>query len=287
MRVAQSGQRFQDWFTQQWAIMWGKKISPEAVPWLMGPFGQIGGIADRFIEQLATDENLIIERNTTSQGLIPDFSVLNLTDKNHSSVAKPIIDFYEHTACYNLKLSVRWNPFFKLFGKLTNVLFSRRIEQLNIPLNNTEHADDIKSEIITLRNPSTGNIKYIVWYRTLISTGQVVYSGIYSTCVLPSGQTCVKAVFPLPKGNATVIMNPSVGVDGQLQLMSSGKKIGDAGFYFLLNDANGGYWAQFIRSFRDELTVYCVDDKLLAKQTLTLWGWSVVQFNYEIYKKTS
>lgn len=284
MRAAHKGQKFQDWFTQQWAIFWGRKITPDAVPWLMGPFGQTDGIADRFIDKLAAEEGLIVERNTTSGGLIADFNKLNLPKAAADSISPLVKDFYEHTSCYDLKLSVKWNPVFKIFGRLTNILFSRRIGQLNIPLDNSIEANRVNSEIIRLSDPVSGNVKYTIWYRTLTS-GQVVYSGIYSTCTLPSGQTCIKAVFPLPNGNATVIMSPSAGPGGALHLISSGKKFGEPGFYFLLNDSDGGHWAQFIRSFRDELMVHSKGDKIFARQTLTLWKMRVVQFNYEIERK--
>jgi hypothetical protein len=52
MRLAYPGQKFQDWFTQQWAIFWGKRIEPEDVSWLMGPFGKPGAIADEGIENV-------------------------------------------------------------------------------------------------------------------------------------------------------------------------------------------------------------------------------------------
>jgi hypothetical protein len=133
-----------------------------------------------------------------------------------------------------------------------------------------------------ISSPNSGKVKYTVWCRSYKSTGQVIYSGIYTTCILPSGETCIKAVFPLLRGNATVIMSPSVGPDGELRLDSSGKKFGDAGFYFLLNDSKGGYWSQYVRSFRDLLIVNSNEVNIYAEQTLTLWRQSVLRFNYEI-----
>ena len=65
------------------------------------------------------------------------------------------------------------------------------------------------------------------------STNKVIYSGIYTTCTLLSGITCIKAIFPLPKGNAIVILKPSVREQKELILNSSGEKFGDTGFYFL------------------------------------------------------
>ena len=284
MRLAYPIQKFQDWFTQQWVIFWGERIEPDAVPWLMGPFGKLGTIADDFVDQLAEEEDLIIERNSISHGIIPSIKELNLSDAESARLSQNIIDFYEKTTLYKLKLSIQWNPLFKIFGNLVMNLFSNRIKQLNIPTNNIERSNQINSEIIALKESKSGEVKYTIWYRTFISTGQVLYSGVYTTCTLPSGKICIKAVFPLPKGNATVIMSPSVGPNGELRLDSSGKKFGDPGFYFLLNDSRGEFWSQYISSFRDHLNVYCHEGTIFGEQTLTLWHQRVLRFNYEIHR---
>lgn len=79
-------------------------------------------------------------------------------------------------------------------------------------------------------------------------------------------------------------MRNLIGLHLQI-LKSSGKKFGDAGFYFLLNGSEGNYWAQFISAFRDRLTIYTAHDHILAEQILTLWYQKVVQFNYKIEQK--
>ncbi|GAA4379912.1 hypothetical protein [Hymenobacter koreensis] len=283
MGFAYPKQKFQDWFTQQWAIFWGTRIDPRAVPWLVGPLGSLGVIADHFVEKVAEQEGLVVERNATGQGLIPSMKELQLPGAEFARLSPAIVDFYEKTSLYRLAFRVQWNPLFKVFGKLVNYLFSHRIGQLNIPSNRAESSEQITSEIITLTDPGTGKVKYTVWYRTFKSTGQVLYSGVYSTCTLPSGEVCVKAVFPLPNGNATVILSPSVGPEGGLRLASSGKKFGAPGFYFLLKDANGKLWSQYVRSFRDQLDVRYHEGHLMAEQTLTLWHWRVLRFQYTIH----
>lgn len=285
MGLAYPVQKFQDWFTQQWAILWGRKIDPKEYPWLIGPFGNLNGIGEDFINQLAESENLIIERDTTSGGLISSIETLHLPATELSRLSPELIRFYEHTAQYDLHFSVRWNPFFKVFGHLLNILFSNRINQLNIPTKNVADTESIKSEIITLTDPGSNEIKYTIWLRASRSSGQIIYSGIYGTCTLASGKTCIKAVFPLPKGNATVILHPVVGANGSLTLESAGKKIGDAGFYFLLNDTKGNTWTHFIKSFRDRLIISAEKDHLSAEQTLTLWNKRVLTFNYKIELK--
>lgn len=285
MRLAYPVQKFQDWFTQQWAIFWGTKIDPNNYDWLMGPFGNLNGIGEDFIYQLATKEGLVVQRERNSQGLIPSVEMLNLSEVDLSKLSRTVIDFYENTSNYNLDINVKWNPFFKILGVLVNKLFSNRINQLNIPIDGDENLRSIKSEIITLVDAISGEAKYTVWLRSSATSSRVMYSGIYGTCKLPSGRTCIKAVFPLPQGNATVILNPSVGENGELILESSGSKIGDAGFYFLLKDVNDNYWTQFISSFHDKLIINSKNDEIFAEQVLTLWRQTVLKISYKIEPK--
>ena len=282
MNLAYGMQKFQDWFTQQWVILWGRKIKPEDYPWLLGPFGNLNGIGENFIYELAEKENLIIKRNSRSAGLLTSIETLDIDPEDLCRLSKNIVDFYEHTANYKLELNLRWNPFFKFFGYLVNRLFSARINQLNIPTENLSKTETLASEIITLTSPSTGEVKYTVWLRKFANSGKVIYSGIYGTCKIPSGKTCIKAIFPLPKGNATVIMTPIIGKNNELILYSSGRKFGDAGFYFLLNDSKDNFWAQYISSFTDRLVVSDNHYHLAAEQTLKLWKLHVATFNYKI-----
>ena len=285
MNLAFTMQKFQDWVTQQWVILCGRKINPKDYPWLIAPFGELNGIGEEFIYQLAEKENLVVIRNSNSKGLLNSINELNLTEGQLNQLSEKVINFYESTADYDLEFKVKWNPYFSFFGFLVNRLFSQRINQLNIPTKNIPQSEDLVSEIITLNNPKNNESNYTIWLRKFKTSGKVIYSGIYGTCVLPSGETCIKAVFPLPKGNATVIMKPNIGTENELILDSSGQKFGDAGFYFLLNDAKYNYWAQFISSFTDQLIVKENDNHLQAIQTLRLWNCNVSQFTYHIKKK--
>lgn len=285
MNLAYRMQNFQDWFTQQWVILWGRKINPNEYLWLIGPFGELNGIGEDFIFQLALKENLIVVRNTTSKGLLQSISKLHLTEEDLKKLSLKVIDFYEKTADYDLKFNVNWNPLFKVFGYLVNRLFSKRINQLNIPTENIKESENLISEIIELISNENKELKYTIWLRKFKSTGKVIYSGIYTTCTLPSNTTCIKAIFPLPKGNATVILKPSVGDKNELILDSSGVHFGDAGFYFLLNDAKGNYWSQYIKSFTDKLIVSEENENLVARQNLKLWNLKVANFEYRIKNK--
>lgn len=284
MNLAYRMQKFQDWFTQQWIILSGRKINPSEYVWLVGPFGEINGIGEIFIHQLAEKENLTIKRNSITKGLLDSISTLNLSENEIKKLPQEVINFYEKTSEYNLYFNVKWNPLFKILGYLVNKLFSQRINQLNIPIQNIHKPEKLFSEIIELISNETNELKYTIWLRKLQSTGKVIYSGIYTTCMLPSGIICIKAIFPLPKGNATVILKPSVGDKNEFILDSSGNKFGDAGFYFLLNDSKGNFWSKYIKSFTDKLILFNENGSLKANQTLRLWNLKVARFEYDMIK---
>lgn len=284
MGIANKKQNFQDWMTQQWVILFGRRIEKNEYEWLLGPFGHINGIGLKFIDQLAKEEQLIIEKNKNDKGLIFSINQLSLSKDDLNLLSNEVIDFYENTSNYDFDLKVFWNPFFKGFGILLKILFSNRIEQLNVPIENIKDSKALKSEIIHLLETNTGKVKRTIWLRRFKSTDQVVYSGVYDTCKIPSGLTCIKAVFPLPNGNATVILYPTVGKNGELILKSSGEKFGDSGFYFLLTDSKGNLWAKFIKAFKDKLVAIHKNDRIYVEQTLTLWNIKVLRFEYDIKK---
>lgn len=285
MSKAKSSQKFQDWFTQQWVILWGKKIESDNESWLLGPYGKPNVSGEDFISILAEDLNLKINRNVSNHGLISSIEDLSLDPSSLAKLSKEIIHFYENTGCYRFKIDVNWNPIFRVFGRLVSKLFSSRINQLNIPTMNFKDSAELTSEIISLNEPDSNQTVYTFWLRKIKNSGAVVYSGIYTITKIPTGESCVKAIFPLPNGNATVILKPTVSNKGELILNSSGRKFGDAGFYFLLHDSEDQNWSQYLRSFRDQLTVFKKGDQLYAEQKLTLWHFPVVRFKYELILK--
>lgn len=285
MSIASKNQSIQDWITQQWVILFGKQIDQSKHKWLLGPFGEINGIGSKFIEQLAKNENLSICKSNEPKGLLKSIEQLNLPSSDLNKLSKDVIDFYENTSNYEFDLTTKWNPIFLLFGHLLKLLFSNRLQQLNIPLSSNKNSREMNSEIVQLTDKATEKVKRIIWLRTFKQTFQVVYSGVYETCKIPNGKVCIKAIFPLPNGNATVILQPIVGKNGELILKSAGRKIGDSGFYFLLKDKKGNLWTKFIKSFKDSLTVSSENNKITANQELTFYGLKVLNFRYDIKKR--
>lgn len=294
MAFAYPSQRLQDWLSQQWVIALGRSIEPQAVPWLAAPYGMVDTIGDSYLERLAASEGLIIERAARRRrddgegdaaGLFT-IDQLGLDAGARARLHPEIAAFYERTTAFELEMWVLWSPWFWAGGDLLRRLYSRRLQQLNLPMNARETSRGLRSEIIRLRAAPSGEVRHTIWYRVLKSTGEALYSGLYGIVDLPGGERCLKIVFPLPRGNATEIFRIAVGPTSDFLLDTGGHRYGDPGFYFQLIDGRGRHHAQHIPSFRDRLRVYVDEDGILrADQVFTLWGRTVVELRYRMLRR--
>jgi hypothetical protein len=277
----------QDWITQVWVKVTGRTFNLKKDEWLVGPVGSTRLIKDRFIHDLAQKEDLQICPDERGAGLLESVDVFAFTEEEKIRLNPKVVDFYEHTSNYYFEIWSEWCGFFKPFGWLLSIIFSRRIQQLNLPLSSIESAKGINSNIIKLKERNSGETKYTVWYRTLKSTKHVIYSGVYTTSPVPNiPGKFLKVVFPLPNGNATVIMRKDVLPDGSLKLSSDGRKWGDNGFYFTLSNHNGKNWARFVKAMHEWITVYEDDESILrADHILKFHGLTFLQLHYKMMLK--
>lgn len=261
-----------DWFTQWWNMVRGKRVDQNRDAWLLGPIGKPGETAETFVARIAAEERLRVERNGT--GLLDGW------DRFGVGVNPRITAFYTRTKDFEIEARNAWNPMFAGLGFLVAWIFSRRIQQLNLPPSRPDPAWAIESEIICLVDGS-GVPRYRVWHRRDRTTGAVIFYGIYTHCRIPSGADCIKAIFPLPHGSATVVFRVNGDDDGNLTLTSAGAADGDPGFYFLVRDRRGGFWKQYLRTFREEIAFSTgVDDILHAHHSMSLWGLPVHDMRY-------
>lgn len=264
----------------------GKKIDPEVDSWLVGPIGDTDLIGDQFIARLAQEQNLEIVSNQPGFGLLENFNSLGINEPEKSKLNPMVADFYEKTFDYEIEFWSEWKGIFRPFGWLLSILFSKRLQQLNLPLNPIDSAKGLDSSIIKLKN-GTESI-WTIWYRKLKSNNRVIYSGIYTTCKPTNYNTpLLKVIFPLPNGNASVIMTKSVEDDGSLLLSSDGKKFGENGFYFTLTDKKGNYWAKYVKPMHEWIKVYVDNDNILrADHNLNFYGMRFLNLHYKMNKKT-
>jgi len=272
-----------DWSTQMWVRATGRRVSLSENAWLDGPAGKTRLIGQEFFANYAKDCGLEIVQSGRP-GLIEDFRSLCGSANDLGAVAGPVKAFYEHTSDYEMDAWSEWHGLFRPFGWALAVIFSRRLQQLNVPLSSLDSSKGISSQVIQLRDPRSGKIVQAAWVRALHATKNILYAGSYSVCRVPGFQDpCVKVVFPLPNGNAIVLMRPVAHEDGSLTVASAGRAFGDPGFYFVVHEGNGMARARYVRSLKETIRVYPAEPGAVrADHVLWLWGKEFLRLHYRM-----
>jgi hypothetical protein len=275
-----------DHVTQRWVQLTGRPVDLGEHPWLAGPAGHVRGIGREFFAELARREGLELHRGTDSRerGLIADFAALAAPDFDPGRVDPAVVDFYARTSAYEFDAWAEWCGAFRPFGSLLGHLFSRRLQQLNVPLSPLDTSRGVTSDVIQLVEPATGQVRHTAWIRELLGTGDVLYAGEYSLAAVPGRRgRCVRAVFPLPNGNAIVLLRPEAHPDGSLSLVSAGQRFGDPGFYFTVHDHRGRVRARYVRAMQERMRVYPAEQGAVrADHVLTLWGATFLRMHYRL-----
>ncbi len=280
-----------DWVTQRWVQATGRRVDLASSPWLTGPVGRTRGIGPSFFRDLAGEHGLTVRR-AGARGLLQDFAALAADDFDPAAVHASVIDFYMRTSEYDLDSWAEWSGALRPFGWLLAVLFSRRLQQLNVPLSGLDTSRGVSSEVVQLVD-AEGDVRETAWIRTLLASGNVLYAGSYSLAYLPGrAGACVKVVFPLPNGNAMVLMRPQAHADGSLSVVSAGDRFGDPGFYFTVADARrpGSVVARYVRTMRERIHVFVDphDERVVrADHFLTLWGATFLRLHYRLRPRTA
>ena len=286
-RPASPRGEFSDLTTQLWVKVTGRRFPLDQVPWLAGPVGNPAGIGSDYFDELAGAKGWTVRRGGPARGLLPDFGALAGPTFPAARVHRAVTDFYERTSAYDLEAWSEWCGLFRPFGALLAIMFSRRLQQLNVPLSPLDTSLGTTSEVLQLVDPDTGAVRLTAWVRHLRRTGHVLYAGSYSVCRVPGyPEPCVKVVFPLPNGNAIVLMRPEVDDQGALTVTSAGRRFGDPGFYFTVSAGSGDIWARYVRSLRESIRVYPdVDAGVRADHVLSLWGATFLRLHYRLRQR--
>ena len=273
-----------DWMTQRWVCFTGRRVDFTSEPWLAGPIGPTTGIGPDYCDRLARAETLRLHQSDTAAGIISDFSMLRGASFDPSNVHPSVAHFYEQTSAYELDAWSEWCGVFRPFGWLLAVLFSRRLQQLNVPLSGLDTSKGLTNEVLQFIDPATDSPRHTAWYRRLRGSGNVLYAGFYSVCMLPGrADPCVKVVFPLPNGNAIVIMRTESRADGSFVVTSAGDGFGEPGFYFTVHGDAGTARARYVRALRESIHVFPAENGLVrADHVLTYFGATFLRLHYRM-----
>src|SRR5712692_2560435 len=261
-------------------FLFGRHIDRSSVPWLDGPTGP-PRIGTGFHRSVAAAAGLEV-RTGRDLGLLPDCALLDGDKFDSRRLHASVRDFYEHTGRYHLDVWSQWSPLFWPFGWALINFVSRQMEQLNFPMYPLETARGMTSEVEQLVEPS-GRVAFTSWLRRNLGSGLVIYSGFYSIASPPAHGPCVKTVFPVVRGNATVLLRPEAQADGSLMLISAGRRFGDPGFYRITESGPGRLRVWYVRGFTEVFHVYPESDgSVRTDHFVSWWGLSVLRLHYHI-----
>lgn len=195
-------------------IFWrlqGRRIDlAGAEQWLSAPMHHGPRVGDAWLQAAAAAHGGAVLEGVDGGGLLADMDRLDGSDFTAAELRPEIRDFYEHTANWRMEVWTQWSPLFQPGGELVSRLFGRRVQQLALPTRPLDVAYGMDSRVAIITGPG-GEQRAAGWLRTLRSTGEYVYSGCYSSRLLPGAtQPSVHVAFPLEAGNVQVFLRPRV-----------------------------------------------------------------------------
>jgi len=274
-----------DRLIRAWVRILGTPVPPSAT-WLLGPVAASSVVGPTFYDRYATSSGLRV-REESDAGLLVDFGVLGSPEFEVSRVHPDVRDFYEHTARYDMAVTGRWSLLFQPLGWAIISLISRRVDNVNLPLRPADTAQGMSSRVITLVDPVTDLPVLACWLRRMNATGAVIYAGFYTTDTPPgSDRRCVKVVFPLPQGSINVLLRPELRAGGAVELVSSGRRFGDPGYYRVIRHRDGRTHARYIRALKEYIHVY-VDrhGELRTAHRFRFFRVAILSLDYRIWRR--
>jgi hypothetical protein len=274
---------FSDWATQRWVEWTGRRIALADSPWLAGPTGDPSAVGSDFFRRWAAAHGLHVDESSRPRGLVDDFTALDGPHCKPGATHAEVVAFYEDTASYELDVWSQWSPFFRPFGSLLAAVFSRRLEQLNVPLAPLDASLGISNRVLKLRDEGS-RVRLTAWVRELHATRRTLYAGSYDVCAMPrEAGPCLRVVFPLPNGSAVVIMRPQTNADGSLTVSSFGDGFGGAGFYFFVRSGPDAGWARYVATLKESIRVFVdASGTLRADHALTIFGRPFLELHYRM-----
>ena len=270
--------------TQQWVKATGRRFDVAAAPWLDGPVGDVERVGDAWLAAHAHVLNARV-RDRDTAGLLPDMSVLDSAEFTAAALHPEVRDFYEHTAQWRLDVWSQWSAWMRPGGVVLSALFSRRLQQLNLPLQPLDVSRGMTSRVVEVVDEG-GAVDGTAWIRTLRATGNMVFGGYYGTVALPGGRRAVRVVFPLPNGSLTVLLRPRVCDDGALVLSSPTGQFGEEGAYLVVRRPQQRQgWARRIPLPETFHVFVDADGEVRTDHELRLWNARVLRLHYRLTRE--
>lgn len=204
------------------------------------------------------------------RGLVDEMGLYNIV-----KVSSAVSDFYENTIDYCLHASIHWHRWFLPFAFIYS-LFSRKTEQINLPL----HAREVEmtGDILSLdRHDGRENTR--AWVRKI--GDRLTFLALYSHHQNELGRNFMNIALPLPFSTMTGVLELNqVGEDLQLTSRKSDAD-SDAGTYLSFR------WGPYFKLPIEEnfLVREEANSTLSAKHTMRIFSLPFLTIDYTITKK--
>jgi hypothetical protein len=249
--------------------------------WLDAPMHAGPVIGDGWLADAAASYGGRIVDGDPEAGLLADLADLDGPGFAAADLRPQVRDFYEHTGRWRMEVWTQWTPAFQPGGELVSRFFGRRVQQLALPTRPLDVAHGMDSRVAVLTD-ATGRQRAAGWIRTLRSTGEYVYSGCYSSRLLPGAdRPSVHVTFPLEEGNVQVFLRPRLLPGGDLELASPAGRFGEDGAYVVVRVGDGVYAAR--APIHETFRVYVEPDGTLrTDHDLRMWSATAVRLHYKL-----
>jgi hypothetical protein len=257
-----------DWLTQLWVRATGRRVTTGTYPWLRAPVGATRAVGTAW---LGTEPS-------PGRGLLSSFDELAGPHFDPEGVSAEVRRFYTQTSEYRMDLWASWSFFAGIGARIIRAAHAKHLDQLTLPIDVMDGADGVISDVYDLGGASA-------WLRRYADSKRVIYAGVYSVA-RPDGQPpLIKVAFPLPNGNAVVLLRPENGKDGALRLVSRGRKFGEPGMY--LTVVRGDALLSVRRTpIAEVFTVYRGEaGSLRTDHVLSMYGYRMARLHYRIERK--
>lgn len=271
-----------DRFTRAFWRAVGRPVDLEGEhAWLDAPMHAGPVIGDGWLAGAAASYGGRAVEGDEKAGLLADLAALDGPGFRASDLRPEVRDFYEHTARWRMEVWTQWAPVFQPGGELVSRMFGRRVQQLALPTRPLDVAHGMDSRVTVLTD-GVGRQRAAAWIRTLRSTGEYVYSGCYSSRVLPGAdRPSVHVTFPLEEGNVQVFLRPRVLPGGELELSSPAGPFGRDGAYVVVRVGGAVHAAR--APIHETFRVYVDRDGVLrTDHDLRMWAASAVKLHYKL-----
>ena len=234
-----------------------------------------------YVADLAERTGGAYVRGAVDVGIVASLDELAGPEFDPGAVHPLVREFYEHTTRFTLDIVPRWRTWVRPGYLLYRTLVARPLGQANVPMNQREIQEGVRSRIDTIDLDGDGVVDIRGWIRSVAATDAPIYVGIYTT-YRHDGVGYVSVGFPLPAASFTATLAPSARPGGGLRL-STRHAAAHAGHYLTYVDPDdGGLTALSVDGFAEELDVHVEDGVVRAEHAFWVFGIPFLVLEYRI-----